>query len=149
MALWKRILLPTQETQVQSLDQEDSQKRKWQPTPVFLPGESHGQRSLAGYSSRGCKGLNTTEHAHTQRDTSWRHVPSPLLPHLWLGHHPLSSAGPLAQHTGQDSSLLPFRCQLPPRPAQSPHWEADLGSGHEQYDHISELSGNDFSIPLP
>ena len=24
-------------------------KRKWQPTPVFLPGESHGQRSLAGY----------------------------------------------------------------------------------------------------
>ena len=27
-----------------------SQKRKWQPTPVFLPGESHGQRSLMGYS---------------------------------------------------------------------------------------------------
>ena len=24
-------------------------RRKWQPTPVFLPGESHGQRSLAGY----------------------------------------------------------------------------------------------------
>ena len=28
-------------------------KREWQPTPVFLPGESHGQRSLAGYSPRG------------------------------------------------------------------------------------------------
>jgi len=27
-----------------------SLKRKWQPTPVFLPGESHGQRSLPGYS---------------------------------------------------------------------------------------------------
>ena len=27
-------------------------RRKWQPTPVFLPGESHGQRSLAGYSPR-------------------------------------------------------------------------------------------------
>jgi len=26
-----------------------------QPTPVFLPGESHGQRSLAGYSPQGCK----------------------------------------------------------------------------------------------
>ena len=26
-------------------------RRKWQPTPVFLPGESHGQRSLVGYSS--------------------------------------------------------------------------------------------------
>ena len=28
-------------------------RRKWQPTPVFLPGESHGQRSLAGYSPQG------------------------------------------------------------------------------------------------
>ena len=28
-------------------------RRKWQPTPVFLPGESHGQRSLAGYSPWG------------------------------------------------------------------------------------------------
>ena len=25
-------------------------RRKWQPTPVFLPGKSHGQRSLVGYS---------------------------------------------------------------------------------------------------
>ena len=30
-------------------------ERKWQPTPVFLPGESHGQRSLAGHSPWGCK----------------------------------------------------------------------------------------------
>ena len=29
--------------------------RKWQPTPVFLPGKPHRQRSLAGYSPRGCK----------------------------------------------------------------------------------------------
>jgi len=36
-------------------------RMKWQPTPVFLPGESHGQRNLAGYSPRGCKELNTTE----------------------------------------------------------------------------------------
>ena len=28
-----------------------SWRKEWQPTPVFLPGESHGQRSLAGYSS--------------------------------------------------------------------------------------------------
>ena len=28
---------------------------KWQPTPVFLPGEAHGQRSLAGYSPWGLK----------------------------------------------------------------------------------------------
>ena len=30
-------------------------RRKWQPTPVFLPGELHGQRSLAGYSPGACK----------------------------------------------------------------------------------------------
>ena len=29
--------------------------RKWQPTPVFLPGKSHGQRSLTGYSPWSCK----------------------------------------------------------------------------------------------
>ena len=35
-------------------------RRKWQPTPVFLPGESHGQRTLAGYSPWGRKELNMT-----------------------------------------------------------------------------------------
>ena len=39
-------------------------RRKWQPTPVFLPGESHGQRSLAGYSPQGCKELDTTAQLH-------------------------------------------------------------------------------------
>ena len=33
----------------------------WQPSPVFLPGESHGQRCLAGYSPQGRKELDTTE----------------------------------------------------------------------------------------
>ena len=36
-------------------------RRKWQPTPVFLPGESHGQRSVAGYSPWDCKESDTTE----------------------------------------------------------------------------------------
>ena len=36
-------------------------KGKWQPTPVFLPGEFHGQRSLAGYSPWGHKESNLTE----------------------------------------------------------------------------------------
>ena len=35
--------------------------RAWQPTPVFLPRESHGQRSLAGYGPQGCKESDTTE----------------------------------------------------------------------------------------
>ena len=37
------------------------QRRAWQPTPVFLPGESHGQRSLGGYSPWGSKESDTTE----------------------------------------------------------------------------------------
>ena len=38
---------------------------KWQPTPVFLPGKSHGQRSLADYSWKGCKESNTLEQLST------------------------------------------------------------------------------------
>jgi len=44
-------------------------RRKWQHTPIFLPGESHGQRSLVGYSPWGSKELDTSEgvtHTHTQ-----------------------------------------------------------------------------------
>ena len=39
-------------------------RRKWQRTPVFLPGESHGQRSLVGYSPRGRKESGKTEWLH-------------------------------------------------------------------------------------
>ena len=54
--------LPTmQETWIQSLGQEDPLEKEWQPTPVFLPEESHGQRSLAGYSPWGRKELDMTE----------------------------------------------------------------------------------------
>ena len=41
------------ETQVRSLGREDPWRRKWQPTPIFLPRKSHGLRSLVGYSPRG------------------------------------------------------------------------------------------------
>ena len=36
-------------------------RREWLPTPVFMPGEFHGQRSLAGYSPWGHEELDTTE----------------------------------------------------------------------------------------
>ena len=39
-------------------------RRKWQLTPVFLPGESHGRRSLVGYSPRGRKESDMTEQLH-------------------------------------------------------------------------------------
>ena len=57
----------TQEMWVRSLVWEDPWRRKWQPTPVFLPEKSHGQRSLVSYSPWGCKESDTTEWAHRQR----------------------------------------------------------------------------------
>ena len=42
-------------------------RRKWQPTPVFLPGESQGQRSLVGYRLWGRKELDMTEVTQQQQ----------------------------------------------------------------------------------
>ena len=38
-------------------------RKKWQPTPILLPGKSHGQRNLEAYSPWSCKESNMTEHA--------------------------------------------------------------------------------------
>ena len=46
-----------------------SWRRKWQPTPVFLPRESQGQRSLAGYSPQGRREADTTERLSTAQHT--------------------------------------------------------------------------------
>ena len=55
------VLVETQEIWVRSLGQEDPLEEEMAPTPVFLPGKFHGQRSLAGYSPQGCKELDMTE----------------------------------------------------------------------------------------
>ena len=47
--------------QVQSLGWEDPLENGWQPAPVFLPREFHGQRSLVSYSPCGRKDLDTTK----------------------------------------------------------------------------------------
>ena len=49
----------------QSLGQKDPLRRKWQPTPMFLPGKSNGQGSLVGYSTWGRKDLDVTERLNT------------------------------------------------------------------------------------
>ena len=68
-------------------------RRKWQPTPVLLPGKFHGWRSLVGYSPWGCKESNTTERLHflSFYSSFWRRKwqPTPVfLPrksHGWRG----------------------------------------------------------------
>ena len=69
-----------EETWVQSLGWEDPWRRRWQPTPVFLPGESQGQKSLVGYSPWGHKrvghGLATKQQQHV--NPKLPHYPSPI-----------------------------------------------------------------------
>ena len=65
-------MLEIQKTQVQSLDQEDPQKGAWQPILVLLPGESHGQKILVGYSPRHHKQLDTTETACMLKSLNYR-----------------------------------------------------------------------------
>ena len=61
-----------QETQVQSLHGEDPLKKEWQPTPVSLPREFYGERSLMGYTPQGQKESDTTEQRRTaQHSTCW------------------------------------------------------------------------------
>ena len=70
-----------------------SWRRKWQPTPVVLPGESHGRRSLEAYRSWSCKEpdrTEATEHRHTH--------PKPLLDDASLP--PRTAAGENHQSTG-------------------------------------------------
>ena len=64
MAQTVKNLPAKQETWVQEdsdLGQEDSLEKEWLPTPVFLPGECRGQRSLVGYDPWGHKELDTIE----------------------------------------------------------------------------------------
>ena len=76
--------------QVRSLYWEDAWRRKSQLTPVFLPGRSHGWRSLAGYSPWDCEELNMSElvqthtHTHTRISTNTIQINkgfSSILPH--------------------------------------------------------------------
>ena len=61
MAEMVKNLSAVQEAQVRSLDGKIPWRRAWQPAPVFLPGESHGQRCLAGYRPWVCHESDMTE----------------------------------------------------------------------------------------
>ena len=75
-----------QETRVRSLGWEDPRRRQWQPTPELLPGKSHGQRSLVGYSPWDCKESDMTEQHHFPfLSPSWASFPSSHP--TPLGHH--------------------------------------------------------------
>ena len=53
--------------------------RKWQPTPVLLPGKFHGLRSLVGYSPWGRKELDMTERLHFQFLSLYNYTQYPVI----------------------------------------------------------------------
>ena len=65
-------------------------RRKWQPTPIFLPGQSHGQRSLTGYSPWGYDLVTVTV---TVRGRQWQPTPA-LLPGKSYGRRILVGCSP-------------------------------------------------------
>ena len=99
---WWRIPLPMQETHVRSLGWEDFLEKEWQPTPIVLPGQFHGERSLVVYSRSGCKSwiwlskwVHACVHAHTHT-----HICSSDSLFLWVitkygVEFPLLYGGPL------------------------------------------------------
>ena len=127
-----------QETQVRSLGWEDPLEKEMQPTLVFLPGKTHGQRSLVGYSQSSsvtqlcptlCNPMNRStpglpDH-HQLLESTQTHV-------HWVSDaiqpsHPLSSPSPptpnLSQHQGlfkwvnsshQVAKVLEFQLQISP-----------------------------------
>ena len=51
-------------SQAKRVLRQNSRRRQWHPTPVLLPGKSHGRRSLVGYGLWGLEGSDTTERLH-------------------------------------------------------------------------------------
>ena len=124
-----------QETQVQSPAREDPLEKG--PTPVFLPGEFHGQRSLAGYSPWGHKELNRFTSARTSylKSSSITSILKSLNRHCKFyksktkppsQESPQTSSSWGLAHLVHGSSIFPMPrprpcCHLPHSPPLTPH----------------------------
>ena len=112
--------------------QELTLSKEWQPTPVFLPGESHGQRSLTGCSPLGCKEPDMTEVTEYTRmqvqafpqgrtkSKAWEIS----LTFQWLGHCTSSAKGTGSVLVGKWRSHMPCRKKksLKNRSCRKAHW---------------------------
>ena len=90
-------------------------RRKRQPTPVLVPGEPHGQRSLAGYSPRGHES-DTTERLANSDDSSqprWPHFSQYSAVSNWV-------CDELMEQTRQGEQKLPFPCSALPTLSHRP-----------------------------
>ena len=101
-------------------------RRKWQPTPVFLPGKFHGQRSLVGYRTECHRESDMTEHRHpwlgrgrNVNFLAWSHLEEALLASkgwdLWIP--PGRGETDIA---GAELSVLKSSAKAPPSKALTP-----------------------------
>ena len=92
-------------------------RRAWQPTPIFLPGESHGQRSLVGYSPWGHRELDmteATEHTHTnQREALGRHREKAAACEPRKGASAETNPAAISTPSRQDCEKVNFSCSSP------------------------------------
>ena len=93
-------------------------RRQWQPTPVLLPGKSHGQKSLVGYSSHGVTELDTAE---------WLHF-----------HFSVSGIG------GGNGS--PLQCSSIENPRDGGAWWAAIYGFTQSWTRLKQLSSNSSSL---
>ena len=106
---WWRICLLMQETWVRSLDWEDPWRRKWQPTPVFLPGESKDRgawRATVHGAAKSRTGLSSQEQSHTENYNTWK------LRQLWVNTYQLYNV--TSPHVVLVVCLPPFWVLLTP-----------------------------------
>ena len=88
-----------------------SWSRARQPTPVFLPGESRGQRSLAEYSPWGCKESDTTERLNTAHSTAQRCLQTRERS-CFISAHRRDGPGGYKAETGSHSQVSSMRIRI-------------------------------------
>ena len=110
-----------QKTQVQSLGQEDPLEKGWLSTPVFLPGEFHGQRSLVGDSQWCHKELDMTEWlargklgSHMAPEKNWLYLLSQFFSCRLCGTLPSwALLGPIEVPSGNHTAESKHLCWAP------------------------------------
>ena len=102
---WQRIRLQCKRPRFDPWVRKIPWRREWPPTPVILPGESYGQRGLAGYSPWGHKESDVTEQLNTEGHNYYCLSDSKLELFLFCSEHP----------------LLGRQLPVPPTPAPTPN----------------------------
>ena len=81
-------------------------RREWLPTPIFLPGESLGQRSLGSYSPRGHKELDTTEQLTLSHFKDRQHLTNGNEERVYIQPSKENSIRSKVRYSGIESALL-------------------------------------------